>query len=134
MLLQRIKKFPFQTGPSQNTSNNWIFTVDRQKVAEGKGFILAVAVMFAGMYVLNLQYHTEAEATLEFLQRYTHIYKSCLSKILSLICWQLYFQGKLISVEITKPCIITTDSLIYWPNGLRKNAEHLQAETIYHTS
>ena len=77
-------KSKFHTGSSAQTelgtsASEWVLSVDGMTMVEGSGFVYAVSVLFAFHYAFNLQYHTEAEATLEFLQRYTkhtrtHIY------------------------------------------------------------
>ena len=62
-------------GDSVLEANGWMLTVDGKVIIgpqELPDFDSALAALFSCFYSFNIQYQTEAENTLEFIQRFVH--------------------------------------------------------------
>ena len=92
-----------KTGPStseQNSGNHeWMICVDSVVSTSGSGFLFAIANLFAIFYTLNLQYHTDAEGTLELLQRY--LAKLHFTVISMFMCYNSVVRSHMKSVDRT---------------------------------
>jgi len=80
------------TGESLASVEQWLISVENRVVCvaqevEGRTLITGLAALFAVYFVFNLKYQPEAEATLEFIQRYTC---SVLSLTATVLCYRFH--------------------------------------------
>lgn len=73
-------------GESLEKAEHWVVSVEKQVVCvtnDCRTFVTGLTVLFAMYFVLNLKYQPEAEATLDFIQRWLHLVSYLVSLSLS---------------------------------------------------
>ena len=78
------------SGESLQSVEQWLISVEKRVVyvaqeVECRTLMTGLAALFAVYFVFNLKYQPEAEATLEFIQRFTCI---ILSLTATLLCYR----------------------------------------------